>query len=87
MKEIAQHDLCNNSSAVLRAAEAGEVFVVIVDGRPVATLGPYRDRQWVAAATLKTVLRSPTDETVLEDLDRLDRFDSEDPWGAEAPSG
>ncbi len=80
MKQIAQRDLRNNSSAILRAAEAGEVFVVTVGGRPVATLGPYRKRQWVPATTLKEILASPTDETVLEDLDAFDRADFEDPW-------
>ncbi len=80
MKQIAQRDLRNNSSAILRAAEAGEVFVVTVGGRPVATLGPYQKRQWVSAATLKEILASPTDETVLEDLDAFDRADFEDPW-------
>jgi len=37
---IAQRELRNNAGAVLRRAEAGEVFTVTVAGRPVAQLVP-----------------------------------------------
>jgi len=40
MPTIAQRKLRNDAGAVLRRAEAGEIFTVTVDGRPVAQLGP-----------------------------------------------
>ncbi|MGH9381907.1 MAG: type II toxin-antitoxin system Phd/YefM family antitoxin, partial [Thermoanaerobaculia bacterium] len=39
MKTIAQRTLRNESSEILRRAEAGEKFVITVHGRPVAALG------------------------------------------------
>ncbi|HEX9313563.1 MAG TPA: type II toxin-antitoxin system prevent-host-death family antitoxin [Actinomycetota bacterium] len=80
MKTIPQRDLRNNSGAVLRAAEAGEVFVITVDGRPVATLGPYLRRQWVPASAVAELLRTPSDEGLLADLAALDDQEFEDPW-------
>jgi prevent-host-death family protein len=80
MKTIPQRELRNNSGAVLRAAEAGEVFLITVDGRPVATLGPYQRRQWVPAATVEEILRTPTDAALLEDLAVLDDGEIRDPW-------
>jgi prevent-host-death family protein len=71
VRTIPQRDLRNDSAAILRAAEAGEEFVITVDGRPVATLGPYRKRQWVPVGTVRTILTTPTDPTVLDDLRRL----------------
>ncbi|MDQ3958542.1 MAG: type II toxin-antitoxin system prevent-host-death family antitoxin, partial [Actinomycetota bacterium] len=66
METIPQRELRNNSGSVLRRAEAGEEFVVTVDGRPVAVLGPYRKRQWVPRSGVKGLLASPTDPTSLE---------------------
>ncbi len=37
---IPQRELRNNAGEVLRRAEAGEVFTVTVNGRPVAQLAP-----------------------------------------------
>ncbi|MDP8959793.1 MAG: type II toxin-antitoxin system prevent-host-death family antitoxin [Actinomycetota bacterium] len=80
MKTIPQRELRNNSSAVLRAAEKGEIFAITVDGRPVATLGPYRKRQWVPSSSVEELLRSPTDESLLDDLRAFDVGGLEDPW-------
>lgn len=81
MKTIPQRELRNRSGQVLRDAEQGEEFIVTVDGRPVATLGPYRKRQWVTRSTIEEVLASPTDETWLDDI-RSRSPDSAlaDPW-------
>lgn len=38
--QISQRQLRNDSGAVLRAVEAGEVFIVTSNGRPVAELRP-----------------------------------------------
>jgi prevent-host-death family protein len=68
VRAISQRDLRNQVGSVLHRAEAGESFVITVHGRPVATLGPYKDRHWVSAATFRQILATPTDPTVLEDL-------------------
>ena len=80
MKVIPQRELRNRSGAVLREAEAGEVFTITVDGRPVATLGPYRRRQWAAAHDLEELIASPTDETLLDDVRAAGETAADDPW-------
>jgi len=39
-QQISQRQLRNDSGAVMRAVEAGEVFIVTSNGRPVAELRP-----------------------------------------------
>lgn len=83
MAEIPQRDLRNDISAILRAAEEGAEYTVTVRGRPVATLGPFRARQWVAADDVRDLLRTPTDPGLLEDVRThdLDADLDDDPWG------
>ena len=80
MKTIAQRTLRNDSGSVLREAEAGEQFVITVNGRPVAVLGPYERRQWVPAEAVRQLVATPTDPTVLDDLRRLESERVDDPW-------
>lgn len=80
MESIAQRMLRNQSSAILRRAEAGESFVITVNDRPVAVLGPYERRQWVPAARMREILAGPTDPTVLEDLRKIEAERLTDPW-------
>ena len=80
MKTIPQRTLRNDSADVLRQAEAGERFVITVNGRPVAMLGPYERRQWLAAQSLRDLLATPTDPTVLDDLRATEQEDVGDPW-------
>ena len=80
MKTIAQRDLRNASGEILRQAEAGERFVVTVNGRPVAVLGPYERRQWVAAESVRELLATPTDPSVLADLRAFGSEPIVDPW-------
>lgn len=80
MRRIPQRELRNQSAAILRAAEAGEEFVITVDGRPVATLGPYARRRWVTADKLREILRTPTDPSLVDDLRRLKNDRPSDPW-------
>jgi prevent-host-death family protein len=82
MKELPQRELRNNISAVLRAAESGEHYVVTVDGRPVAQLGPHRPRQWVKDADVRALLGTPTDATLLDDVAGQAIVDGlgHDPW-------
>ncbi|MEX2621031.1 MAG: type II toxin-antitoxin system prevent-host-death family antitoxin [Egibacteraceae bacterium] len=82
MKELPQRELRNNISAVLRAAESGERYVVTVDGRPVAELGPRRPPQWVGPGDVRTVLATPTDPGLLDDVaaQQIEHGLDEDPW-------
>ncbi len=68
MKTIAQRDLRNGISDILRRAEAGERFVVTVGGRPVAELGPHDRRRWVPRERLEAILATPTPTGLLDDL-------------------
>ena len=83
MKTIAQREFRNHSGEILRQAEAGQEFAITVDGRPVATLGPYQKRQWVPREEVLKILRSlPSDPTFFEDIGELGGTleDLEDPW-------
>ena len=82
MAEIPQRELRNNVSAVLRAAEAGSTYTVTVDGRPVAQLGPHRPRQWIGREQVESLLATPTDATLLDDVAEHDLADGldHDPW-------
>jgi prevent-host-death family protein len=66
---IAQRDLRNRSGQILRRAERGALFVVTVDGRPVAQLGPAPRGHWVAREKLVRLLQgAPFDPTLARDL-------------------
>lgn len=82
MRIIPQRELRNNSAAVLREAERGEEFIITVDGRPIAVLGPYRKRQWVQRDSISQMLATPTDPTHLEDIRRRTTDDIRDPWAS-----
>jgi len=83
MKTIPQRELRNQSGSVLREAQAGQLFTITVDGRPVALLGPVPKRQWVGRADYRPLLlaqgRDPdffADLAALgESIERLD-----EPW-------
>jgi prevent-host-death family protein len=81
MAIIPQKELRNNVGEVLRRAEAGEEITVTVSGRPVARLGPARTRQWVPAAALADLWRTPADPTLEEDLEALGG-EPADPWAS-----
>jgi prevent-host-death family protein len=71
MSTIPQKELRNNVGEVLRRAEAGEEFTITVAGRPVAELGPSRQRRWVSGPDLDRVWATPAPETLARDLQRL----------------
>ncbi len=68
MVTIPQKELRNNVGEVLRRAQAGEEFIVTVAGRPAARLGPAERRRWVGGAELTAVWRTPSPQTLTEDL-------------------
>jgi len=85
MTVIAQRELRNQISALLKRAEAGEHFTVTVDGRPVAELGPLAIAHKPARADrLGAVLgQTPVDPgwaDELRDLRDADATAARDPW-------
>jgi prevent-host-death family protein len=70
--DVSARDLRNNTSAVLRRAEAGERLRVTVSRRPVAQLGPLERATWVSGGAMERVLReAPADAGLLVDLAAL----------------
>jgi prevent-host-death family protein len=84
-RTIPQRELRNNISAVLRAAESGETFIVTVRGRPVARLVPPGEagqpRTDVDRATLRRILAQPLDDGLAAELDAAEE-PLDDPWPA-----
>ncbi|MGI8571507.1 MAG: type II toxin-antitoxin system Phd/YefM family antitoxin [Solirubrobacteraceae bacterium] len=85
MTQIAQRELRNDVSAVLRRAEQGERFTITVGGRPVAELGPLAStRKPAAPERLAAVLaETPTDPgwaAELRELRDADAASGRDPW-------
>jgi prevent-host-death family protein len=79
VKQIAQRDLRNDVSDILRQVESGETFVVTVGGRPVAELVAYDRRRWVPKVVLEQLFTSPAPVGMLEDMAEMD-FEMTDPW-------
>jgi prevent-host-death family protein len=50
MRTVSQRELRNDSGAILRAAEAGEIVVVTRNGVPSAQLGPIQPMRTVERA-------------------------------------
>ncbi len=85
MTVIAQRELRNRVSDVLRRAERGEHFVVTVDGRAVATLGPLPVAHEPASPErLAALLRDAPVDAVwaaeLAELREADAAAARDPW-------
>lgn len=76
---IPQKELRNDVSEVLRRAEGGEQIVVTVSGRPVAALGPIRNRQWVRTEDLDDLAALPPDPGLRQDLQDFEASLA-DPW-------
>ncbi len=72
--------LRQNASDYIRRAEAGETFVVTVNGRPAAQLGPVGKPQWVEASALTGLWLHPLDVAAWEaDMNEIDQ-EIRDPW-------
>lgn len=85
MTVIAQRELRNQVSAVLRRAEKGEHFTVTIDGRPVAELRPLSAANKPAApGRLSAILgETPVDlgwAAELRELRDADASLADDPW-------
>jgi prevent-host-death family protein len=82
MRKIAQRELRNHSGEILREAEAGEQFLITVEGRPVALLSPCPKRQWVPRQEVLNLLRTgQPDAGFFDDVAELGQLeDLKDPW-------
>jgi len=85
MATIAQRELRNKVSDVLRRAERGERFTITVNGRAVAELGPlgHPGRPATGEQLSRLLAESPVDGGWREDLERLrdaEHVSSLDPW-------
>jgi prevent-host-death family protein len=57
---ISQHELRNQTAAVLREVEAGRTLIVSRNGTPVAELRPIRQRRFVLRTTIaEAAARAP----------------------------
>lgn len=72
MARIAQKELRNQVSEVLRRVEAGETLTVTVAGREVAELSPVRKHRWVSGSALDRVWHGPTPVELDRDIALLD---------------
>ena len=84
-RTIAQRDLRNDVSHVLREAEAGTTFTITVRGHPVAQLGPLETaaapRVDVDRDTIRAILAAPVDTKAWQaELDAAEA-PVDDPWG------
>lgn len=72
-RQIAQRDLRNNVSAVLREVEAGGAVRVTVRGRPVAELVPVSSkREYLSPAEVERILReAPLDPGFAADVEAV----------------
>ncbi len=82
---IAQRELRNHAGAVLRRAEEGERFIVTVDGRPTAELGPLAGARAPASPEgfAKLIKETPVDPGFAADIRKMREEDeavSVDPW-------
>lgn len=86
MTVIPQRQLRNEVADVLRRAEAGEVFTVTVNGRPVAQVGPVEVRAPAPGADLERFFAdNPADPAWAAELraDRdWERANNPDPWSS-----
>lgn len=73
MRRVGSRELRNNTGALLRRVEAGEVVTITVDGRPVAVLRPIESRpQWLPRDEfVRRVLANQADPALLGELREL----------------
>jgi prevent-host-death family protein len=74
MTVVASRELRNETSALLRRVQAGEVVIITVNGEPVAQLTALRAsrRRWLPKAELVARLRNAqADPGLRDDLARL----------------
>lgn len=82
---IPQNELRNQVGTVLRRAEQGERFIVTVNGRPTAELGPLPGARTPAPpGTLRDLLaKTPVDSGFAADIQTMRADDAAvtvDPW-------
>jgi prevent-host-death family protein len=76
---IPQKELRNNIGQVLKRAEEGEELTITVAGRPVAQLGPIREKYFVPSSRLADLWAMPPDPTLEKELEEWGG-EMVDPW-------
>lgn len=87
MATIPQRELRNQAGNVLRRAERGERFVITVDGRPTAELGPLPGARAPASpeSFARLIKETPVDPGFAADIRAMregDEIVTVDPWVA-----
>jgi prevent-host-death family protein len=82
IRTIPHRRLRNESGRILREVQRGHRFVVTVDGRPVAVLGPAEPDAFVPVARVREALeRTPVDRQFRRDARRAGgSVRAFDPW-------
>jgi prevent-host-death family protein len=76
MNSIGLRELRQQTSDLVRQAEAGDTIVVTVSTRPVAQLGPLRPNPWRRLADVTDLFAGPADRDWFDDRDSIDG----NPW-------
>jgi prevent-host-death family protein len=67
---VSHEALRDDLEEALRRAQAGELMIITVAGRPVAQLGPVSGRrQWVRREDLDSIWKTPAPKTLARDLE------------------
>lgn len=83
MKTIALVELQEHGEDILREVEGGERFTILLAGRPVAQIGPFKPETWVPRARFLEAFRGlPADSSFFDDIRAMgDGADPvRDPW-------
>lgn len=82
METVGVREIRQRASEVLRRVEAGESFVVTVQGREVAELKPRSRGYWRTWEQVSDVFEGPADEELMGEIAALGG-DLHDPWSDE----
>ena len=78
-RRITQRELRNESGRIMRALDKGQSFVVTRNGVPVGELIPFRQRQFVPAATAVAVFAGAPQVALARFRKDIDSVINQDP--------
>ncbi len=81
--KIGVREMRANVSDIIRQVEGGEIFIVTVQGREVAELGPRQPRRWRTWDQVGPLLTRPVDDELAADIARIDATVAS-PWERDA---
>ncbi len=80
METIGVREMRANTAEIIRKAETGHHYLVTVQGRPVAEIGPVTRPRWTTWDQIGDLFESPGDPTLMDDLGLLGPTTLTDPW-------